>query len=384
MKKILWLWVALLFALPLTAQQKFHLTQYTQAPTIYNPAFTGIENFTDVRLGYRGQWVGFDGGDAPSSIYANVNTLLSSKSKKKKRRKGRVRYKSPYDIDKLAESVQPPQNSLRISRPELFEKYVKDSIKRAVRKLDTKAKAELRKQLKSKRFQPDLKHGLGASLFQNSQGNFSHYSAQLSYALHIPLSKTVQASLGAAAIFSNSRVDVNPLKVKTANDDAYQRYLESSGSEMYMYANIGGMIYSEKFYGGYSFNRVIQQSFGGDLGLSETATEAEHNLILGLNFPVSSKIEVTPGVLFQIKGNSPAKVNANVRAVYDQKFMAGIYYQAEESIDIMFGMMITDAMRVTYSFDYSTSEIQDYSAGSHELTLGFMLGRGKAPSPYLW
>ena len=40
------------------AQQKPHYTQYILNNYILNPALTGIENYTDVKMSARDQWVG--------------------------------------------------------------------------------------------------------------------------------------------------------------------------------------------------------------------------------------------------------------------------------------------------------------------------------------
>ena len=50
-------------------------SQNFQFAPLYNPAFTGIEGFRDVKLGYRYQWTGF-GSEAPKFINASFNFRL--------------------------------------------------------------------------------------------------------------------------------------------------------------------------------------------------------------------------------------------------------------------------------------------------------------------
>src|SRR3954462_583016 len=59
------------------AQQKPHYTQYILNQYIINPALTGIENYTDVKLSHRHQWVGIQ--DAPVTTYLTVHTPLGKK-----------------------------------------------------------------------------------------------------------------------------------------------------------------------------------------------------------------------------------------------------------------------------------------------------------------
>src|SRR6516164_3552135 len=56
------------------AQQKPQYTQYVFNNLLLNPAVTGIENYTDVKAGYRSQWTGLQG--APVTSYLTVDAPL--------------------------------------------------------------------------------------------------------------------------------------------------------------------------------------------------------------------------------------------------------------------------------------------------------------------
>src|SRR5688572_11188399 len=59
------------------SQQKPHYTQYILNQYIINPALTGIENYTDVKLSHRHQWVGIN--DAPVTSYFTFHTPIGKK-----------------------------------------------------------------------------------------------------------------------------------------------------------------------------------------------------------------------------------------------------------------------------------------------------------------
>src|SRR5476649_2567477 len=59
------------------AQQKPQYTQYVFNNILLNPAVTGIENYTDVKAGYRSQWTGLQG--APITSYLTVDFPLGDK-----------------------------------------------------------------------------------------------------------------------------------------------------------------------------------------------------------------------------------------------------------------------------------------------------------------
>src|ERR1041385_1790872 len=80
MKKIMSLFCSVICLQAAIAQQKPHYTQYILNQYILNPALTGIENYTDIKLSHRQQWTGIDG--APVTTYFTVHTPLGKKDYK--------------------------------------------------------------------------------------------------------------------------------------------------------------------------------------------------------------------------------------------------------------------------------------------------------------
>jgi len=70
MKYFLYISVCL-FSCSVHAQQQPHYTQYVMNGYILNPAITGIENYTDVKISHRHQWVGLQ--DAPVTTYLTIH-----------------------------------------------------------------------------------------------------------------------------------------------------------------------------------------------------------------------------------------------------------------------------------------------------------------------
>ena len=74
MKKVLFAILSLWFLQAVNGQQKPHYTQYILNQYIINPAITGIENYADVKLSHRHQWVGMQ--DAPVTTYFTIHGAL--------------------------------------------------------------------------------------------------------------------------------------------------------------------------------------------------------------------------------------------------------------------------------------------------------------------
>src|SRR5215831_18217722 len=62
------------------AQQRPQYTQYILNNYVLNPALTGIENYTDLKLSYRDQWAGLNG--SPKTFYMTIHGPIGKKDYK--------------------------------------------------------------------------------------------------------------------------------------------------------------------------------------------------------------------------------------------------------------------------------------------------------------
>lgn len=74
MKRLLLSIVLLGYVAGCYAQQEQQFTQYMINPFTINPALGGTEDFTDIKVGYRKQWVHIE--DSPQTYYATAHTTL--------------------------------------------------------------------------------------------------------------------------------------------------------------------------------------------------------------------------------------------------------------------------------------------------------------------
>src|SRR3981081_2729274 len=81
MKKIIVVSTVIAFAgISSYAQQRPHYTQYILNNYILNPALSGIENYIDVKMSARDQWVGLNG--APQTFYFTAHGPIGKKDYK--------------------------------------------------------------------------------------------------------------------------------------------------------------------------------------------------------------------------------------------------------------------------------------------------------------
>ena len=176
------------------AQQHFQFSQYQQIPLFYNPAFSGIEDFVDVKIGYRRRWAGFD--DSPSSAFAMANFSFKMSTNHKYKRRG-----------------------IRLVEPEAFHR------------LETDEEFQYRKA---------RRNGFGVGLLQNDNTNVKDLGGFVSYAYHLPITDYIIWSLGTSVAVNNKRLDPSGLTVTDpANDITYQGYITDGGATTDLNINLG-------------------------------------------------------------------------------------------------------------------------------------------------
>ena len=70
--------VLLLTSTWLMAQQRAQYSNFALNNYLQNPAITGIEDYTDIKLGFRNQWVGIEG--APRTYYFSAHMPINKKN----------------------------------------------------------------------------------------------------------------------------------------------------------------------------------------------------------------------------------------------------------------------------------------------------------------
>ena len=304
------------------SQQLPQYSQYMHNMYVVNPAAAGMNDYLDINLSTRQQWVGID--DAPKTYYLSATGVLGKREK---------------DTG--------PSLSIPISRPDLYA---------------APAEAGKRK----------LKHALGGIALVDEYGPFQRTFINLGYALHIPIGKKYNFSLGASLGCTDMQFDLNSIKLKDANDDTFNRFVGQGDQANMFDLNLGAMFYSDRLFMGYGLYQIMrnQISFGGN-ELSDARLADHHYVVAG--YRLGNNIGITPSAMLRYQGPAPLSFDLNMRVDYQQKFWLGLGYRHEDALVAMLGITIADLIRVGYSYDYTLSGLNTFSGGSHEIVLGLML-----------
>ncbi|VAW47223.1 hypothetical protein MNBD_GAMMA03-2059 [hydrothermal vent metagenome] len=318
------------------AQDNFYFSQNFQVGPAINPAFTGIDDFLDIKINYRNQWAGFS--DSPSTNYFGINGLL-----------------------KKASTQSYKEYALRISNPDILDSLINISSS----------------------FKNNIKHGIGGHVIYDQQGPFEQISGYLNYALHLPIGYKTKLSVGLSVSISNNRIDMSKITLRTDPDAFYQQLIAQGGRNTYLDLNPGFAFYSERWYFSYSAFKAMRNSISSD-EILDYDKSIDHNLMMGLRINLNNSTKLLPSVYYKYNNQVTNLWEASVKMMFNEKPWVGVSYRSTDAIVFMAGVYVNNLINISYSYDYITSSLNNNVNGSHEIHLGLMLNKKDLKSPYLW
>jgi type IX secretion system PorP/SprF family membrane protein len=313
----------MLFALHSVAQQKPQYTQYVLNNYLLNPALSGIENYADVKLGYRQQWTGL--ADAPKTSFISAHWALGDK------------YLWPNPLS--------------------FEENGEDPRSRNYQQYYTASPAH---------------HGIGFSVLSDKAGQLSVSTFNLSYAYHLQLSGRVNLSAGLAAGINHTAINVNALILENSNDPALKNAIERQFKPD---LSAGLWVYGPRFYSGLSVQQILPQklSFTSEESYKQGKQVPHFFLTGGYKLYVSEDIHVIPSLMLKWVNSVPLSADANVKFAFKDKVWLGGGYRKQDGLNMMAGFNVSHLFNLTYSYDWTASQLGSVNSGSHEIVLGVLL-----------
>jgi type IX secretion system PorP/SprF family membrane protein len=305
------------------AQQKPQYTQYIFNNFLLNPALSGMENYTDVRIGYRQQWQGI--ADAPRTSFFSANMALGDK----------YLWKNALSL---------PENG----NPPMSRNYTQNY---------TASPAH---------------HGIGLVALIDKAGPISNMNIDLTYAYHLELQDAMNLSVGTSIGINRVALDVNAIHLEDQNDPALSNAVVTQYKPD---VGIGGWLYGARFFAGASMQQIIPQrlEFTTDNGYT-TGKQVPHLFITtGYKLFVADDISATPSIMIKRIEAAPVSVDVNLKVSFADRFWLGGSYRRSDSFSAFAGLNINNFMNLTYSYDLTISELRSYAGGSHEIVLGFQL-----------
>lgn len=220
----------------------------------------------------------------------------------------------------------------------------------------------------------DGRVGGGLILSRDKIGIHEDYGVFVNYAYHLPVSKNAKLSMGLQGGFNHLSSDYNQLTIRDLSDPNLQGRLTK------MNPNFGAGLYyyTDDFYVGFSVPYLLENKIVDVEGvLSEARQSRNYYIHGGFTFRTSPNIMIKPYALIRMVEGSPLGWDLNATVVYKEIVSIGTSYRSGDALIFLFELRLVENLHMGYAYDYTLSEIQQHSNGSHEIMINY---RFKIPS----
>lgn len=325
MKHIFYL---LLFVLTLqlaNAQQKPQYTQYVFNNILLNPAVTGIENYTDLKAGYRSQWTGLEG--APVTSYLTLSAPIGQNFIQG----DASSFPGGGGVDPYSRSFT---QDYRAAEPH---------------------------------------HGIGFTLITDQAGPITTTTIDANYAYHLGLTDRLNLSLGVAAGLARTNLNTSQITLETALDPAIAN---GNNAQWNPDLSVGTWLYGSDFYFGVSVQQLLPQNlyFSTSKAAIDASKTVPHYFATGgARLFVSDDLSLIPSFLVKEIQPVPLTYDLNMKVMFQDKFWVGGSYRHGDSFGVLAGFNLNSFLNVGYSYDITTSSLNTVSNGTHEIVIGLLL-----------
>jgi type IX secretion system PorP/SprF family membrane protein len=298
------------------SQQLPLYSQYLYNKFLINPATAGSDGYTSINLTAREQWVGLNGAPRTFSL------------------SGQTRFLKRGHLVKNTDE----------------EKY----------------------------FRPptDGRIGMGASVFSYKSGLIQRTGFQYTYSYHLWLQKTTQLSFGLSFTGYYFKIDGKALSLEDPSEPLLNDNLQK------------GIFVPDATFGIYILNRQYNIGFSADQLLGATAKFGNsaystyimyrHYYLFGsYTFVSGSDLEISPSVIIMMSEQLRPVINPladiGLNFMYKRSVWAGLSYRTSGALIANFGVKY-NRLYIGYAIDYTLSEIQSITYGTHEINLAWKFG----------
>ena len=215
------------------------------------------------------------------------------------------------------------------------------------------------------------KVGLGISVLNETIGVTHDLGVYANYAYRVPMINGSFA-LGLQAGVINHQEQLLDVKTQEDGDNSF-----IANTPQLTLPNVGfGTYFSKKhYYVGFSIPRLLQNQV--DITSSKMVTNQVHisywhyYLMGGYVYDVTDGVKLKPTFMIKAVSGAPLEADIGLHALFNNVFWFGASYRTKDSWAAITQIQVTKQLRVGYSYDYSTTGLQKYNSGTHEITLGF-------------
>lgn len=209
--------------------------------------------------------------------------------------------------------------------------------------------------------------GLGLSAIRDELGPVSETNVYADFSYTLRLGGDLRLALGVKAGATFHDVGLTGLTLQDPSDPFFSENINN----VYPNVGAGAFFYSEKFYVGLSVPNMLNSIHLDENGLKYGSEVQHYFATAGYVFDISENFKLKPHAMVKSSFESPLSFDANLNALFFDRFEVGGSYRLDDSFSGLVGFQVTDYLRVGYAYDHIVSDLNVTTSASHEVIVTF-------------
>lgn len=218
------------------------------------------------------------------------------------------------------------------------------------------------------------KMGVGGYLFTDIVGPTRRTGVQFSWAYHLKITEDIKLSMALSGGMLQFLIDGSKIQFRDQGDPILDDQLRG---ELKPDATFSFLLYHPNWWIGAAAPQLLNNEvvFLHENTGTLSRMERHYYAMGGYRLPVGSDIKLEPSFMFKYVAPVPMKLDINLTARYKDAFWLGAGYRTNDAWCAMLGYWHKQQFQFGYSYDVITSNLRNYSTGTHEVMLAITIGK---------
>ena len=206
--------------------------------------------------------------------------------------------------------------------------------------------------------------GLGLSVINDQAGFENYFYAYADFSYTLPLNDDdLKLAMGLKAGASYYTLDA---ELRQSGDPFFEQTITNWTPNF----GVGLYLHTNKWYVGASVPKIINND-NNELSAFEALEQNHLYFTSGYVFDLTSDIKLRPSFLAKITEGAPLSLDLSATTIFYNEFYLGVNFRTDDSIGAFADWQVLDWARIGYAYDFTTSELNPYAGGTHEILLIF-------------
>ncbi|KAF0236501.1 MAG: hypothetical protein FD181_2668 [Prolixibacteraceae bacterium] len=139
---------------------------------------------------------------------------------------------------------------------------------------------------------------------------------------------------------------------------------------------VGAFLFGQRYFVGFSIPKILNHDFENNYNNLSVSHELRHYfLTAGLVFDLGENLKFKPTMLtkatFSSETGAPVELDLTANFLIKERFWLGAMYRTGDSYGFIAQWIIDKKLRIGYSYDITTSALQNFQNGSHEVMISY-------------